>query len=68
MATRPREPHYASVLRELIRRHGDQIRPGRFYEVQTAHDAWCAFWSGGVCNCEPVCTLIEREVERERGV
>jgi hypothetical protein len=58
------EPHYVPVMRELLRRHGEQvqegIRRGRRYEVQTLHDDWCpTLRSGGVCVCEPVCRIVE---------
>ena len=53
------EPHYAPVVRELLRQFGDQIKPGRQYGIETLHDDWCACFAGGVCNCEPVCNLIE---------
>ena len=53
------EPHYVPVVRELMRQFGDQMKPGRRYDIQTLHDDWCACFAGGVCNCEPVCNLIE---------
>lgn len=53
------EPHYAAVIRELIRRYGDEMKSGRRYDIETLHDDWCAYFRGGVCNCEPVCALVE---------
>jgi hypothetical protein len=58
MSTRS-EPRYVSVLAELIRRFGDEIKPGRVYRVETAHDDRCAHWEGKPCDCDVVCTLIE---------
>ena len=48
-------PTTCPVIRELL---PVRLR-GRRYDIQTLHDDWCACFKGGICNCEPVCNLIE---------
>lgn len=56
----PAEPHYLACCRELLARHGDQLRPGRLYSFNIRHDDWCPELSGaGPCRCEPVVDLVE---------
>jgi hypothetical protein len=57
----PREPHYVAAVEELLRRYGDQIRPGGLYNIQVAHDPWCPALREvpGVCCCNAVATLVE---------
>ena len=29
------------------------LKPGTITVVTVRHDAWCAHWTDGVCNCKP---------------
>ena len=31
-----------------------RLGAGSLTHVFVAHDAWCVFWRGGRCNCDPI--------------
>jgi hypothetical protein len=59
-----REPHYSSLVEELIRRHQAEIeagvKEGRRYGFEIRHDDWCpTLKHGRCCNCNVIVNLIE---------
>lgn len=53
------EPHYLPLLDELYRRHGGALKPGEVSYTVVAHDAGCAQFAGGPCDCAPTASLVD---------
>jgi hypothetical protein len=56
----PTTPHYEHLVAELIKRHGDEMKPGGIYNIVVEHEDDCPALAGtGVCDCDCVATLLE---------
>ncbi len=60
--------NYRQAVRALLSSGQLPIRPGTVTHVEVLHDDWCAFWQGGVCDCEPEIRLHELQAMASGGV
>lgn len=46
---------YRQVIENMVK-CGElaDLGPGDVGHVHVYHDGWCAIWTGGDCNCEPI--------------
>lgn len=49
---RKQDADYPNYFDEMIQL-GSEVQLGQIAKVAIYHDDWCAFFGGGVCNCEP---------------
>ena len=45
--------NYKKVIDQAVTAGKVPMIPGTVAIMHTYHDDWCAFWTGGACNCEP---------------
>jgi hypothetical protein len=54
----PQLPNYLKKLLEVYSAHG--LTPG-LYTLEVYHDADCAIWKGGTCDCDPDLELVTKD-------
>ena len=68
MATKRKRRHgkdyYIDALLKAIRDGRIPVPPGKVRVVGVFHDAWCAIYHGGHCDCEP--TIVPRPAGQTR--
>jgi len=52
-----RDNYQAAVLRLALELQACELGPGAVLRVSVAHDDWCAKWTGGRCDCDPVVSV-----------
>jgi hypothetical protein len=54
-----RQGRYLAKFMEEIKRN--PLRTGSISRISIAHDDWCKFLIGGVCNCNPDVQILGEE-------
>lgn len=49
--------NYQKAIEQAIDAGKVPMIPGTVAVMHTYHDDWCAFWTGGACNCSPTIEL-----------
>lgn len=58
------EHNYMKKILNLVAEGKLDPAPGEVRHVYTLHDDWCAFWDGGLCNCDcEIEIILENEAQ-----